>query len=86
MSKIKFVDPPPRHKSAAVQLLSDLSEHPGRWALVAESVPFERVQLWREARRRVGAQGEFTIRQSSKGCGPGFINVFARYDDEAVSS
>ena len=82
---LNFQDPPIRPVDAAADVLRELAEHPSRWAKVAEAIPTGFVNHWRDARRKVGAQGEFAIRQV-KSDKPGHVDVYVRYDGEAVSS
>ena len=79
---LQFVDPPTRPVDEAAEVLRALSTHPGKWALVARRIPTGLINHWRDARRKVGAQGEFTIRQARGDNPPGFIDVYVRYDDD----
>lgn len=84
-TRVKFQDPPKRRTDDHVEVLSHLLNHPGRWALVAECITVNARQTWHGARRRVGGDGEFTFRQVQTAGTPGFIDLYARYDEQVSS-
>lgn len=81
---LEFVDPPSRG-SDETETLRALMDHPKRWARVAVSAHPHVRRRWDDARRRVGAQGEFKVRQASIGPDSPLIDVYVKYEPERES-